>query len=111
MVAEQWEEIKTEPDPSQKVKVFEEKISKSLDYHFPKKITKLGVGDKPYMTSELKNLKRKRMREYRLNGKSLKYLELAQEFKDKLRKSSEKFLRKNVDSLKDCLDTSSLKLF
>ena len=101
LVDEQWEEIKTEPDPSQKVKVFEEKISKSLDYHFPKKITKFGVGNKPYMTSELKNLKRKRMREYRLNGKSLKYLELAQEFKDKLRKSSEKFLRKNVDSLKD----------
>ena len=32
LVAEQWNEIKTESDPSQKVKVFEEKISKSLDY-------------------------------------------------------------------------------
>ena len=101
LVVEQWDEVRNASDPSQKVKVFEEKLTKSLDYHFPKKITKLGVGDKPYMTSELKNLKRKRMREYRLKGKSLKYLQLAQEFKEKLRKSSENFLRKNVDSLKE----------
>ena len=53
------------------------------------------------MTCELKNLKRRRMREYRSKGKSEKYLRLKNEYDDKFEKASKSFLRKNVDSLKE----------
>ena len=53
------------------------------------------------MTSELKDLKRRRMREYRKKGKSIKYQRLKTEYKAKFEKASSQFLRKNVDSLKD----------
>ena len=72
-----------------------------MDIIFPQKITKIGVGDLPYMTSELKTLKRKRMKEYRKRGKSSKYKKLVKEFEAKLLKASRDYLRKNIDSLKD----------
>ena len=52
------------------------------------------------MNSELKTLKRKRMREYRERGKTDKYDKLKNEFKLKFKKAAENFLRKNVDTLK-----------
>ena len=100
IVSEQWAGIKGEGDPSKQVKVFENMMTQKLDEYFPKKITKLGLGDKPYMNSELKALKRRRMREYREKGKSAKYERLKSEFTKKLEKAASTFLRKNVDSLK-----------
>ena len=41
------------------------------------------------------------MREYTLNGKSIKYERLKAEFEKKFKKAGEAFLRKNVDSLKE----------
>ena len=76
------------------MKTFEEIIAQKLDIHFPLKVTKIGVGDKPYITSELKQLKRKRMREYREKGKSLKYERLKGEFKAKLEKAAQTFYKK-----------------
>ena len=53
------------------------------------------------MNSDLKTLKRKRMREYKLKGKSEKYERLKAEFEDKFKKAGHAFLRKNIDSLKE----------
>ena len=101
ITAETWAGFKEEDDPSNQVKKFEQTIAQKLEKHFPIKTTKIGVGDKPYITSDLKKLKRKRMREYRERGKSLKYERLKTEFKEKLEKAAQNFLRKNVDSLKE----------
>ena len=91
IVSEQWAGVKGEVDPSIQVKVFENMMTQKLDKYFPKKITKLGVGDQPYMNSELKALKRRRMREYREKGKSAKYERLKSEFTEKLEKAASIF--------------------
>ena len=60
----------------------------------PEKVTKIGVGEKPFFTSDLKALKRRRVREYRKNGKYMKYLRLVEEFQTKFRKLLEITLEK-----------------
>ena len=90
-----------EGDPSVQVRNFDDIIKKKLDLYIPQKTVKIGIQDKPFMTSELKKLKRLRMREYAKNGKSDRYESLKQEFKKKFEKASQDFLRKNVDSLKE----------
>ena len=60
IASETWAGINDMDEPSEQVNVFEEIISQKLDLHFPPKVTKLGVGDKPYMTAELKTLKKKK---------------------------------------------------
>ena len=52
------------------------------------------------MTSELKALKRKRMREYKLKGKSVKYKRLKAEYDDKFEKAGFNFLKKKYWQLK-----------
>ena len=83
------------------MQIFENLITQKLNAIFPIKATKLNCQDKPFMNSELKALKRKRMREYKLNGKSLKYQRLKSEFEQKFMKAGEAFLSKNIDSLKE----------
>ena len=101
LTRETWDSIRDTDTPSEQVKVFERIIQGKLDKHFPIKKTKIGVGDLPYMTSELKALKRRRMKEYRKNGKSSKYKQYLVDFQAKLFKASKEHLRKNIDSLKD----------
>ena len=54
--------------------------------------------DKPFITKKLKVLKRKRMREYALNGKSKKYLELKKEFDMEFLKASKTFANNSKNS-------------
>ena len=83
IAAESWDEINNEDDPSKQALLLQELLISKVNAYFPKKTVKLGVGDRPFMTAELKILKRKRMREYRKRGKSEKYLKLKKEFNDK----------------------------
>ena len=101
ITAESWESISSDKEPTKQVQIFENLITQKLNAIFPIKATKLNCQDKPFMNSELKALKRKRMREYKLNGKSLKYQRLKSEFEQKFMKAGEAFLSKNIDSLKE----------
>ena len=89
MIRETWGNIKNEEEPNIQVNVFQSIIAEKLDMYPPQKCVKLGIEDKPFMTSELKSLKRKR--EYRANGKSGKYSKLKQEFETKFKKDSGDF--------------------
>ena len=97
-------------DPSKLVQRFENIVEQKVNHFFPQKTTKIGVGDPPYITSELKNLKRKRMRIYKKHGKSVKYFELRSEFEKKYKKAAEDYLRKNVDDLKKS-NSGKFKIF
>ena len=100
ITSESWESLMDHNEPTQQVIAFEELVNSKLDEYFPLKETKIGVGDKPYMTQELKTLKRKRMKEYQKHGKSQKYKGLRDEFEAKLLKAKEGFMQKNIDTLK-----------
>ena len=101
VTSECWMEVIEENNPSQQVKLFEGFIEEKLNHFFPQKVSKIGVGDKPYSTSETKALKRKRMNEYKKKGKTEKYYRLKDELEIKLKKSAENFLKKNMESLKE----------
>ena len=55
---------------------------------------KINQYDKPFITKKLKVLKRKRMREYAINGKSKKYLELKKEFDMEFLQASKSYLKR-----------------
>ena len=101
LTSEKWEEMKEGDSPCKQVEIFERRINEKVEEYFPQKKVKVGCDDKVFMTSELKSLKRKRMREYKKHGKSSKYLTLAKEFQTKYKKAAQNYIRKNVDSLKD----------
>ena len=101
LTGEQWELISETDSPCEQVEIFQNIMNQKVEEIFPQKKVKIGVGDKIFMTSELKALKRRRMREYIKHGKSLKYHTLAKEFKTKYLKAAQNYLRKNVDNLKE----------
>ena len=71
--------------PNQQAAYFENVMENEIEFYFPTKKVKFSISDKPFITQELKILKRKRQREYVKNGKSKKYLILKDQF-SKIRK-------------------------
>ena len=80
---------------------FEKLLQEKLDLYCPEKTIRLSSQDKPWINAELKRIDRQKSREYIKRGKSIKYKELAQKFESKYKIEAEKYLRKNVDELKE----------
>ena len=72
-----------------------------LNRYFPTKTMRVGRQEKPFINHELKTIKRRKLREYVKNGKTLKYRKLAKEFSTKYKVAAQKFIRKKVDELRD----------
>ena len=62
ILTEKWTDIDSFDDPNEKLNSFLNLVHQKLDRFFPKKVVKFNPQDKPFMTHELKKLKRKRMR-------------------------------------------------
>ena len=60
------------------VNTFENHTQLMVENIFPEKTITVTNFDKPYMTQELKKLRRQRQRIYRKEGKSCKYIEIRQ---------------------------------
>lgn len=86
--------------PTEQVAVLENVVKEKLDKFCPTKTVRLGPHDKPWITAEIKQLQRQKLREYRKNSKSLKYRDLLTKFRSKYKNSASKYLRKHVDELK-----------
>ena len=76
-------------------------VNRKLDEFCPVKVSKFSNMDKPFITPHLKSLRRQRVREYRKNGKSVKYHSLAAKFKEGFKTEAKKYLDKNVSELKE----------
>ena len=62
---------------------------------------KLGSHDKLFITAELKRLDRQKRREYTKRGKTEKYKSLKQQFDLKYKEEAEKYLNKNLESIRE----------
>ena len=82
-VRENWENISEEMTSSEQVSHFEELVSARLEEFCPLKEIKLSSKDKPFISAELKQIDRKRNREYVKRGKTEKYKELEALFQTK----------------------------
>ena len=102
-----WEPMLTLSDegveltPTEQVEKLQSTIEKKLNEIFPMKTIKTSCSDKPFITSELKKLDRKKKKEYRKKGRSEKYLRLQSEFQMKYKKAAKKYIEKNSTALKN----------
>ena len=99
MLKQEWDFVK-DKSPTEQVNLVHDLLGAKVEDFFPEKIVKLSSEDKPFITKELKSLDRKRKREWKKNGKSERYKLLNKEFKEKFKKASSEFLKKNVSELK-----------
>ena len=75
---EDWDSISVRLSPTEQVSMFEHLVQLKLDQFCPEKVIKLSSQDKAWMTGELKQIHRRKSREYIKTGKSKKYKELSQ---------------------------------
>ena len=99
IVTENWEGVRGESTPSLQAAVFEKILKEKLDLFCPVKTVKISSQDKPWITGELKKLHRQKSWEYIKRGKSIKYKNLSNQFKEKYNIEAEKYLRSNMDNL------------
>ena len=96
MVSQDWSFIGDGLSSTEMVNLFENHSKKMIESVFPEKLVTVSDYDKPYMTEELKQLRRKRQRCYRKSGRSAKYLELKSKFDQKIKREAEKYRQKIV---------------
>ena len=101
IVGEGWDSISDKMSPTEQTAVFEKLINTKLNQFCPEKEIKLSSQDKPFITAELRKIKRQKSREYVKNGKSEKYKKLDKLFETKYKSEAEKYLQKNLDALRE----------
>ena len=101
IVKEDWQSVDTSLSASEQVALFESLCQEKLDLFCPIKEFRVSTQDKLFITAELKKLHRQRSREYTKRGKTIKYKQLAEEFKSKYKIEAQKYLAKNVHELRE----------
>ena len=101
VTSESWDCLDSNQSTDEQVAAMQELMTTKMDSIFPTKQVKLSLKDKPYITCQLKQLERQKMREYRKHGKSERYSNLKSRFDKKLKKAANDHLDKNVRLLKE----------
>ena len=89
--------------------VFQSKVSSMIDHHLPLQSFTVTDSDQPWITKELKTLKRVRKREYCRHGKSVKYLELKSKFTLKKELAVEHYTKRIINEVNEGTRSSSYK--
>ena len=91
LVNEDWSFLSSEMSSTALVDAFEKHSLNLIANTFPEKEVTISNWDKPYMTEELRAIRRQRQREYIKQGRSAKYLGLKQKFDQKIKIEAEKY--------------------
>ena len=89
-----WVCFTPEMSPTALVEVFQTYTKSLVNEIFPQKTVSISEKDLPYMTEELKLLRRQRQRIYRKVGRAPKYIEVKTKFDLKLRQAAQKYNEK-----------------
>ena len=89
---------------------FEKYLIDQVDLHCPKKSLKLSNKDKPFITSDLKRLDRKRNLEYLKKGKTVKYYDLKTQFEKLYKSEAKKYIERNLENLGQCKPGQAFKV-
>ena len=92
--AADWYQMLDGLSSSDMVDLFQKMTIDLKDIHFPKKTISITPYDKPWITEELKVIRRRRQRIYRKEGRSMAYLNLKDEFDKKLKLEAAKYVKK-----------------
>ena len=91
LVNEDWSFLSSEMSSTALVDAFEKHSLNLIANTFPEKEVTISNWDKPYMTEELRAIRRQRQRVYIKQGWSAKYLGLKQKFDQKIKIEAEKY--------------------
>ena len=95
-----WDCVSENDSPTEQFESFEKLVQEKVDFFLQEKKIRVTKKDKEYITAELKNLDRKKKREWSKNGKSQKYISLKSDFDQKLKKAASQFITKCVTDLR-----------
>ena len=96
-----WQEVLQTDNIDEKVNMFHKYLRDLLDKHFPEKSITISSLDKKWMSPDLKNLLRKRQREFVKHRKSNKWKKLNKKFKKLKRKTIKNFYSNFTTELKE----------
>ena len=99
-VHETWSCLKDGMDVDMLTNTFETHMNHLINIHFPTKQISISPFDKPYITENLKHLRRRCQRIYQKQGRSEAYLRLKCEFKEKLQVEALKYKNKIINEVK-----------
>ena len=94
LVKEDWSFLDSELSSTEMVNLFEKYTSQLIENTFPEKQVTISDRDLPYMTEELKLLRRRRIRAYKKGSRCAKYIELQELFDQKLKTEAKKYHHK-----------------
>ena len=109
IVSHDWSSLTQGMSSTTMVNIFESETILMVENTFPEKVVHISNYDKPFMTQELKQLRRKRQRIYRKEGRSSKYLQLKTKFDQKLKMEAEKYKQKILTEVSEGKRNNSYK--
>ena len=96
---ETWDLVLSENSVNKKSEILQKMVLDKLNEYCPEKLRRFSSDDKPWFTSQLKKLDRRRRREYNLNRRSKKYLQLHKLFNKKVLLAKKQFKSKMIDDI------------
>ena len=81
-----------------------------LDRLCPMKEGKVGSQDKAWVSQEIKQIKRRKQREWVKRGKTEKYKQLSKQFDEKYNAAAKHYLRSKIDALKEAKPGKAFKI-
>ena len=107
LTKEKWEFIQPTQSATQMTDLFEKFTSDLVNNFCPVKISKSRPNESPFVTEDMKILKRRIMREYEKKGKSVKYHKLKTSFKTRYLHETNKYKEKIMNEIKSGSRASS----
>ena len=104
-----WDFLSSSMSSTELTEAFQIKMADLIDTHFPVKTITVTDADQPWITNDLKTLKRARIREYCRHGKSTKYFDLKKLFNVKQNVAVKHYTDKIINDVKTGTKTSGYK--
>ena len=96
-----WEELYQCQDVNEQANFLQSILVNQLNNFLPEKTFKLSSDDKAWITAEIKDLDRKKKREFAKNRRSEKYVRLKHQYDNKVESSKQTYYENVVKDLKD----------
>ena len=94
--AESWQSVLSSNDSSSMVENFTTLVNQKIDENCPKKKFKVNCFDREFTTPLIKQIQRKKHREYLKHGNSQLYKHLKKELKTTIKEEGAKFIEKQI---------------
>ena len=104
-----WDFLSSDLSSTELTELFQTEMSSMIDSHFPLKTMTITDSDQPWITQDLKKLKRIRRREFCRHGRTLKYKELKKQFEIKKCEAITKYTEKIIQEVREGSRSSSYK--